>query len=357
MPLTHFSAKTSHDVSEQADALEKIMRHHRHHDVELEISVRARPGDAAVVSDHLRADHHERFAHDRVHFARHDRAARLRRRQLNLADPAARAAAEPANIVRDLEQADRDRLELAARFDDRVLAALRFEMILRFAKRDAGALLEMAHHFGRKIADADSSPVPTAVPPSASSSQNRDRFLRALSRISDLLRVAAEFLAEPDRRRIHQMGAADLDDVPKFLRLCLERAVQFFERRHETVLQLFRRADVNRGWDHVVARLTHVDVIVRVNRIARADRFAGELAATIGDDFVRVRVRARAGAGLENVERKMLVELALDHFFRRLDDERGAMRIEQTEIVIGLRRGPFDQAERANERPAKIDSR
>ena len=119
------------------------------------------------------------------------------------------------------------------------------------------------------------------------------------------------------------------------------------------LLELLRRADVDRGWDHVVARLTHVDVIVRVNRLARADRFAGELAAAIGDDFVRVRVRARAGAGLENVEWKMFVELALHHFLGRLDDERAALGIEQTEIVIGLRGGPFHQAERANERPRK----
>ena len=108
-------------------------------------------------------------------------------------------------------------------------------------------------------------------------------------------------------------------------------------------LELLGGADVDRRWDHVVARLPHVDVIVRVNRVARADRFAGQLAAAIGDDFVRVRVRARAGAGLENVEREMFVELALDHFLGRLHNERAALGIEQTEIVIGLRRRPFQQ--------------
>ena len=144
------------------------------------------------------------------------------------------------------------------------------------------------------------------------------------------------------------MGAPDLDDSPEFFRLCSKRAVQFFQRRKETVLELFRRADVNRRWNHVVARLTHVDVIVRMNRIARADWLARELAATIRDHLVRVRVRARAGTGLENIERKMLVELALDHFFRRLHDERAAMGIEQPEIVVRLRRGPFDQ-DRARE--------
>ena len=82
----------------------------------------------------------------------------------------------------------------------------------------------------------------------------------------------------------------------------------------------------------------------------RADWFTGELAATIRDYFVRVGVGARAGAGLENVEREMFVEFSFDHFFGRLHDEGGTMRIEQTEIVIRLRRGPFDQTERANER-------
>ena len=119
------------------------------------------------------------------------------------------------------------------------------------------------------------------------------------------------------------------------------------------VLQLFRRADVNRRWDHVITRLTHVDVVVRVNRFARADRLSRQLSAPVGDDFIRVGVRARAGTGLKNVEREMVVQLALDHFLRCLDDERAAMRIEQTKIVIRLRCGPFDQTEGANERPGK----
>ena len=184
--------------------------------------------------------------------------------------------------------------------------------------------------------------------------QGGDRLLRAAFPKTHLLRVAAEFLAEPHRRGIHQMGAADLDDVPEFRSPSRRaRACSFSSAGMRQCLELLRGADVDGGRDDVVARLPHVDVIVRVNRLARADRFAGQLAAAIRDDLVRVRVRARAGAGLENVEREMLVELAFDHFLGRLHDERAAMRVEQAEIVIGLRGGPFDQAERANERPGK----
>ena len=90
-----------------------------------------------------------------------------------------------------------------------------------------------------------------------------------------------------------------------------------------------------------------------MNRIFRADRFAGELAGAVRDHFVRVRVRARAGTGLENIEREMLVELPFHDFFRRLDDERAPVRIEQAEISVRLGGSPFDQPEGANERPGK----
>ena len=79
------------------------MRHHWHHHIELEISVRPGPGNGRVVADHLRAHHHDGFAHYRVYFPRHDGATWLRGRQLNLADAATRPAPKPADVVRDLE--------------------------------------------------------------------------------------------------------------------------------------------------------------------------------------------------------------------------------------------------------------
>src|ERR1041385_230461 len=90
-----------------------------------------------------------------------------------------------------------------------------------------------------------------------------------------------------------------------------------------------------------------------MHRILGADLLPGELAAAVRDYLVRVRVRARAGTGLENVEREMFVELSFRNFFRRLDDEGRAVVIEQTEIGIRLRRRPFDQAQGTNERPGK----
>src|ERR1700686_77955 len=87
--------------------------------------------------------------------------------------------------------------------------------------------------------------------------------------------------------------------------------------------------------------------------ILRANRFFGELAGTVRDDFVRVRVRARARTSLENIEWKMLVEFALEHFFRGLDDVGATVRVEQTEVGVRLGCSPLDQTERANERARK----
>ena len=90
----------------------------------------------------------------------------------------------------------------------------------------------MPHHFPGKIdmaiqTGADCGPAERKL------AQDFDRFLRARLRISDLLRVAGEFLSEPHRRRVHQMRAPDLHDVPEFFRLGFERAVQFFQSRNQ----------------------------------------------------------------------------------------------------------------------------
>src|SRR5213596_4168183 len=156
---------------------------------------------------------------------------------------------------------------MTARFYDRVFSSLRFEMIFRLAKRDAGTLLQMPQHFAWKIdmtiqtsADGRSTERKLA--------QSLDRFLGAFFGVNNLLRIAGKFLTEAYRCRVHQVGPADLDDLPKLLRFGFDRGMQFFQSRNETVFQLLRCADMDRRRNHVVARLSHVDVIVRMDRFA-----------------------------------------------------------------------------------------
>ena len=119
---------------------------------------------------------------------------------------------------------------MAARFYNCVLAALRFEMIFRFVEFYPGALLDVLQRFFREIDMA----IQTSADSGAAKrnfAQSFDRFLRPHLRIRDLLRVPGEFLSQSHRRRIHQVRAANLDDVPEFFRLSFEGAVQFFQSR------------------------------------------------------------------------------------------------------------------------------
>ena len=72
------------------------------------------------------------------------------------------------------------------------------------------------------------SPVPTAVPPCASSHQHRQRLLDAVDAVLDLLGVAGEFLAERERRRVLGVGAADLDDLRPLPAPCRSSAFRSF---------------------------------------------------------------------------------------------------------------------------------
>src|SRR6478672_1663144 len=110
---------------------------------------------------------------------------------------------------------------MAARFYHCVLAALRFEMIFRLVKCDPGALFDVIQYFLWKI-EMTIQTGADCGPPKRNFAQSFDRFLRARLRIRDLLRVAGEFLSESHRRRVHQMRAPNLDDVPEFFRLGFE---------------------------------------------------------------------------------------------------------------------------------------
>src|SRR6476661_565413 len=114
---------------------------------------------------------------------------------------------------------------MAARLDNGVLTALRFEMIFRLVKCDPSALFDVVQHFFGKI-DMAIQTSADCGPAERNLAQSFDRFLRARLRIRGLLRVAGEFLSESHRRRVHQMRAPNLYDVPEFFGLGFEGAVQ-----------------------------------------------------------------------------------------------------------------------------------
>src|SRR5689334_15895341 len=166
-----------------------------------------------------------------------------------------------------------------------------------------------------------------------------ERALDALRSLPHLRGVPAELLAERHRDGVHQMRAARLDDVVELGRLRLQRRRELVERRQQVVRELVERCEMDGRREDVVRRLAHVDVVVRVHVIARER----------GHHLVRVHVRRRARAGLEDVDRELVVELAGGDALAGLGDALCLAFVEQAELGVDSRRGRLDATEPARD--------
>ena len=117
--------------------------------------------------------------------------------------------------------------------------------------------------------------------------------------------VAAELLAQRERRGVLRVGAPDLDDVREGPRLGVQRGVQVLQRRHQRVGDLARAGHVHGGGIGVVRRLAHVDVIVGVHGRLGAHHAAQPLDGAVRDHLVGVHVRLGARARLPDDQREV----------------------------------------------------
>ena len=136
-----------------------------------------------------------------------------------------------------------------------------------------------------------------------------------------------ELLAERHRDRVHQVRASGLDHVRELRRLGLERLGETAERREEVAGDLSRCREVDGRGEHVVRRLAEVHMVVRMHAVTGEGRH----------DLVRVHVRGGAGAGLEDVDRKLVVELAGGDAVARGGDALREPGIEEPEVGVGPR--------------------
>src|ERR1700685_2198683 len=93
------------------------------------MTLTASRGYRGVIAENLTAHHGHRLALRRVDLARHDRRTRLVFRQDQLAETGAWPRSQQANVVGDLEQAGRDRIDGAVRENISVVGGQRLEFI------------------------------------------------------------------------------------------------------------------------------------------------------------------------------------------------------------------------------------
>src|SRR5665213_1821684 len=87
-----------------------------------------------------------------------------------------------------------------------------------------------------------------------------------------------------------------------------------------------------------------------MNRLLGAELAAQQFVGAVGDHLIQIHVGLGAGSGLPHHQRKLIVELAVDHLARGADDGAGPALVEQTQFAVGFGGGELDDAERANDR-------
>src|SRR6187200_211393 len=85
---------------------------------------------------------------------------------------------------------------------------------------------------------------------------------------TDLARPAAHLLTETDWRRIHQMRAPGFNNSLCFFCPAVDGRFEMVERWKQMLGDLEIGSEMNRRWNDVVARLAHIDVVVRVYGVA-----------------------------------------------------------------------------------------
>ena len=210
---------------------------------------------ATSLPQHLHAQHRQRLALGRVDLARHDRAARFVLGHAR--SPRARSAGpRPASARRWRSCAAPWRASSARRGRTRARSCPASAANLLGADRTTVRSTATGQRATRPPnSGCVLSPVPTAVPPIASSRQPRQRQLDGGLGLRELRHVAREFLPERERRRVLQVRAADLDDRRERLGLRRERRRAGAPARgSRSCASRARRGDVHRSRKHVVAR-------------------------------------------------------------------------------------------------------
>src|SRR6185437_6907 len=162
-----------------------------------------------------------------------------------------------SDLVRDLEQAGRRRIDRAVDEYVGVVGGQRLELVCGAGEGQfcdlRGVLGEKPGEFRFRIETGANggAALGQRVEISYRRAQPRDAAL-------DLRGVTGKFLAERQRRRVLGVGPADLDDTGERLFLLAQRAVKLLQRRNQIGGNVHRRRDVHGGRERVVRGLAHV---------------------------------------------------------------------------------------------------
>jgi hypothetical protein len=239
-------------------------------------------------------------------------------------------------------------LEGAVRVHHRVVAGQRLELVGRGHERmshQVRELLRDAHpELGMGVeAGADGGAAQGQL------AQMGERGVEVLEPVVELGDVARELLAQGERRRVLQVGAADLHDVAELVGLPLQRVAQALHGRTDVLADGLDGGHVHGGGEDVVGGLPQVDVVVGVDESPLAARPAQELAGPVGQHLVHVHVALGAAARLPDHERELVGVFFVPHLVRRGHDGPPLLLVQQAELHVDERARLFDEGQGADE--------
>ena len=181
-----------------------------------------------------------------IDLARHDRRARLHRGQSDFAKSGARAAVEQAKIVADFRELDRNALQHTREGDEGTHVGSGLDQITSRHQGHAGDAGEPADHDAGIVARRIDAGTYCRAAKIDFPQQGR-KLPQAVDVLCHRHGKGLELGAQPHRHGVHELGAANLDDVVELPRLLLEGRDQLFLRaitRAGTSRSMVRRTAV-----------------------------------------------------------------------------------------------------------------
>ena len=301
----HMRGEARRRIPDEPGGLQHGVDDHRLEDVEFQVPLRAGHRHGRLVPHHLRRDHGQRLGLGRVGLAGHDAAGQAIGGDQKFGEAGARPAAQQADVVADLVERDRHRVQRAVQLHEGIMRAHSLEGVVAGGEGQAGqrghAIREGAGEIGMAIE-------PRAGRGAALRQRHQpgQRIPQPRNAKFHLPRPSGGFLAEGHGHRIHHMGPPDLHDRRPFRRAARERGAQREKAGDGRVRHRLHRRDMHDGWKTVVGGLAAIDVVVRVDgpaRIRRAERAVGQMR----DHLIGVHVGLGAGSGLPHRQREFVI--------------------------------------------------
>ena len=251
-------------VPQQVRGGQHVVDQHGLVDVELEVALAGGEGHGGVVAVHLHRHLGQRLALGGVHLARHDGAAGLVGGQLQFAQPAARAAAQPAHVVGDLHQRSGQGAQGRGGGRQGLVRRQALELVRGLAQRAPGQFAQLGH-YSRGEVRGRVEPRTHGRAADGQLGQPVQRGLQARHPAPHLSVPGADFLAQGHGHGILQVRAPDLHHSRVLRRLVRQRIVQGVQFGQQAVREHLQRGQVHGAGKRVVGGLGAVDVVVGVH--------------------------------------------------------------------------------------------